>query len=261
MQEESLLFYIYLTSISATMDISLSPSTSSSLPSTSSACSPSLTSSYSPFLCGCFSNILYVASSSETFRVWLWLSSLVFKSRPFFLLLSVGVVVVRAGGRPDVRVMSGGVIINIRSCRETKGPKWKGLAGWGDLAMSCTSVIFLVRLELSQGFNWNPDFKETLGPSSSPPPQLHPCTNSPGWIHSRPQHIHTDRDHYNIRESITMHNLGWNWLCSYLLKIFRCGVRLYVWICTVLVCVWICTDQFFLHFIKVTYSFEVLACS
>ena len=80
----------------------------------------------------------------------------------------------RAGSRPDARVMSGGAIINIRSCRETKGPKWKGLAGWGDLAMSCTSVIFLLRLELSQGFNWNPDFKETLGPSSSPPSQLHP---------------------------------------------------------------------------------------
>lgn len=105
-------------------------------------------------------------------------------------------------------VMSGGVIINIRSCRETKGLKWKALAGRGDLAMSCTSVIFLVRLELSQGFNWNPDFKETLCPSSSPPSQLHPCTNSPGWIHSRPQHIHTERDHYNIRESITMHDPG-----------------------------------------------------
>lgn len=69
-------------------------------------------------------------------------------------------VAVRSG--PDVGVMSGGAIINIRSCRETKGPKWKGLAGWGDLTMSCTSVIFLVRLELSQGFNWNPDFKGTL---------------------------------------------------------------------------------------------------
>lgn len=93
---------------------------------------------------------------------------------------------------PDVEVMSGGAIINIRSCRETKRPKWKGLAGWGDLTMSCTSVIFLVRLELSQGFNWNPDFKETLHPSTPPPPtpdQLHPCTNSPGWNHSCPQTI------------------------------------------------------------------------
>lgn len=63
----------------------------------------------------------------------------------------------------------GCVIINIRSCRETKGLKWKGLAGRGDLAMSCTSVIFLLRLELSQGFNWNPDFKEALAPPFHPP--------------------------------------------------------------------------------------------
>lgn len=179
-------------------------------------------------------------------RIWLWLSTLptLFLSPvQFFFYWGGG-----GGGMPDVGVMSGGVIINIRSCRETKGLKWKGLAGWGDLAMSCTSVIFLVRLELSQGFNWNPDFKETLGPSSSSPSQLHPCTNSPGWIHSRPQHIHTDRDHYNIRESITMHDPGWNWLCSNLHKIFRCGVCSYVWICVVLVCVWIRTAQFFLHF-------------
>lgn len=77
----------------------------------------------------------------------------------------------RWGPGPDVGVMSGGAIINIRNCRETKGPKWKGLAGWGDLTMSCTLVIFLVRLELSQGFNWNPDFKETLHPSTPPSPQ------------------------------------------------------------------------------------------
>lgn len=99
---------------------------------------------------------------------------------------------VGAAGRsgPDVGVMSGGAIINIMSCRETKGPKWKGLAGWGDLTMSCTSVIFLVRLELSQGFNWNPDFKEPLHPPTPlTPDQLHPCTNSPGWIHSCPQTI------------------------------------------------------------------------
>lgn len=87
----------------------------------------------------------------------------------FFLLRCWGW---RWGPRPDVGVMSGGgAIINFRSCRETKGPKWKGLAGWGDLTMSCTSVIFLVRLELSQGFNWNPDFKETLNPSTPPSPQ------------------------------------------------------------------------------------------
>lgn len=103
---------------------------------------------------------------------------------------------------PDAGVMSGRVIINIRNCRETKGPKWKGLAGWGDLTMSCTSVIFLVRLELSQGFNWNPDFKETPQPIQATPPSPsarqplplpypplshpHPCTGSPGWIHSCP---------------------------------------------------------------------------
>lgn len=202
-------------------------------------------------------SMLHWAVKPQGLTLALHSASVVFKSHPvfFFFLLwwRWG-----GGGRPDVGVMSGGAIINIRSCRETKGPKWKGLAGWGDLAMSCTSVIFLVRLELSQGFNWNPDFKETLGPSSSPPSQLHPCTNSPGWIHSRPQHIHTDRDHYNIRGSITMHDPGWNWLCSYLRKIFRCGVRSYVWICVVLV--WICTAQFFLH-LKVKYSFEVLAYS
>lgn len=135
-------------------------------------------------------------------RVGLWAlhsASPVFKSRPVLCVFSMGLWE-GGGGRPDVGVMSGGEIINIRSCRETKELKWKGWAGRGDLAMSCTSVIFLVRLELSQGFNWNPDFKETLGPSNSPPSQLHPCTNSPGWIHSCPKHIHTDRDHYNIRE-------------------------------------------------------------
>lgn len=82
---------------------------------------------------------------------------------PVHFVPAVGAAV-RSG--PDVGVMSGGAIINIRSCRETKGPKWKGLAVWGDLTMSCTSVIFLVRLELSQGFNWNPDFKETVHPST-----------------------------------------------------------------------------------------------
>lgn len=67
-QDESFLIYICLTNISSWMFISLSPSLSSSLSlsSASSACSSSLTSSYSPFLCGCFSNILYVALSSET---------------------------------------------------------------------------------------------------------------------------------------------------------------------------------------------------
>lgn len=35
--------------------------------------------------------------------------------------------------------------------------------------MSCTSVIFLLRLELSQGFNWNPDFKEALAPRYTRP--------------------------------------------------------------------------------------------
>lgn len=163
---------------------------------------------------------------------------LVFKSHPDFFSSYYWIW----GGRPDVGVMLGGVIINIRSCMETKRLKWKGLAGRGDLAMSCTPVIFLVRLELSQGFNWNPDFKETLGPSSSTPSHLHPCTNSPGWIHSRPQHIHTDRDHYNIRESITMHDPGWNWLCSYFHKMFRCGA----WICVVLGCAPICTYPFLL---------------
>lgn len=172
-----------------------------------------------------------------------------------FFLFTIGLGVGGGGGcRPDVGVMLGGVIINIRSCMETKRLKWKGLAGRGDLAMSCTPVIFLVRLELSQGFNWNPDFKETLGPSSSTPSHLHPCTNSPGWIHSRPQHIHTDRDHYNIRESITMHDPGWNWLCSYFHKMFRCGA----WICVVLGCAPICTYPFLLCFIKVAYTLYIL---
>lgn len=84
------------------------------------------------------------------------------------------VVVMVAGCRLYIEAVSGGVIINIRSCRETKRLKWKGLAGRGDLAVSCTSVIFLVRLELSQGFNWNPDFKETLSPSSNPLPNSTP---------------------------------------------------------------------------------------
>lgn len=95
-------------------------------------------------------------------------ANLVYKSCPFFSPPPLGVAVTSG---PDARVMSGGAIINISNCRETKGPKWKGLAGWGDLTMSCTSVIFLVRLELSQGFNWNPDFKATLHPSTPPSPQ------------------------------------------------------------------------------------------
>ena len=78
--------------------------------------------------------------------------------------------------------MSGWAIINIRSCRETKGLKWKGLAGRGDLAMSCTSLIFLVRLELSQGFNWNPDFKDSLAPSSNPPQTPHPLFPNPPFL-------------------------------------------------------------------------------
>lgn len=138
-----------------------------------------------------------------------------------------------------VGVISGKVIINFKSCRETKGLKWRGLAEWGDLAMSCTSVIFLVRLELSQGFNWNPDFKETLGPSSKPPTSPFSIPAPPllltplaGWIRSHSQHIHTEHDHYNIRQSITMHDLGWNWLCSYLHRTFGCGAL----ICVAFVC-------------------------
>lgn len=96
----------------------------------------------------------------------LWGSGLESCQYMFFCSLkgvSVCVCVVWRGER------EGCAIINIRSCRETKGLKWKGLAGRGDLAMSCTSVIFLLRLELSQGFNWNPDFKEALAPRSTRP--------------------------------------------------------------------------------------------
>lgn len=119
-------------------------------------------------------------------------------------------------GDGGVGVVSGGAIINIRSCRETKGLKWKGLAGWGDLAMSCTSVIFLVRLELSQGFNWNPDFKESFAPSSSSPPHPHPWpfqTPPLLYLHlSCPQHIHTERDHYYVTHNIAMYCTPRNWL-------------------------------------------------
>lgn len=45
--------------------------------------------------------------------------------------------------------------------------------------MSCTSVIFLVRLELSQGFNWNPDFKETPQPIQATPPPAAPSDPLP----------------------------------------------------------------------------------
>lgn len=68
--------------------------------------------------------------------------------------------------------------------------------------MSCTSVIFLVRLELSQGFNWNPDFKETLHPSNPPlqtrptPPLLYLPWLDP--LMSTHHAVHTDRDHHNI---------------------------------------------------------------
>lgn len=127
--------------------------------------------------------------------------------------------------RPDVGVMSVGAIINIRSCRETKGPKWKGLAGWGDLTMSCTSVIFLVRLELSQGFNWNLDFKETLHPSNPPftPDQLHPCSTSPGWIHSCPHTmLYTQTVTTTISERASP---GPAPAGIHLARIFRCLVR------------------------------------
>lgn len=117
-------------------------------------------------------SVLLNGIGERNLRVWLSNQSAraVLKSYQFFL----------SGGERGlwgdggVGVVSGGAIINIRSCRETKGLKWKGLAGRGDLAMSCTSVIFLVRLELSQGFNWNPDFKESFAPSSSSPPHPHP---------------------------------------------------------------------------------------
>ena len=144
------------------------------------------------------------------------------------------------GARPDVGVMSGGVIINIRSCRETKGLKWKGLAGRGDLAMSCTSVIFLVRLELSQGFNWNPDFKRNPRPIQRPPhpnstPALTPLAGS-----THVQSTHTQTVTTTISESITMDDPSWNWLCSYLHKMFRFSTR----ICVALVCVWTAQTSF-----------------
>lgn len=156
-----------------------------------------MSSSFSLFPRGYFSDMQW------NLAVCLCLSNLpTFFLSPVRFVPAVGAAV-RSG--PDVGVMSAGAIINIRSYSETKGPKWKGLAGWGDLAMSCTSVIFLVHLELSQGFNWNPDFKETLNQPPLTPDQLHPCTNSPGWIHSCPQTIPYTQT-VTTRDSITMHS-------------------------------------------------------
>lgn len=168
-------------------------------------------------------SVLLNGIGERNLRVWLSNQSAraVLKSYQFFL----------SGGERGlwgdggVGVVSGGAIINIRSCRETKGLKWKGLAGRGDLAMSCTSVIFLVLLELSQGFNWNPDFKESFAPSSSSPPHPHPWpfqTPPLLYLHlSCPQHIHTsihtDRDHYYVTHNIAMYCTPQNWLCPYLL--------------------------------------------
>lgn len=182
-----------------------------------------------------FSDIVRVAPSVKTrLSDCCSLTHLVYKSSLSFFLSLFSVPLLgcwrwEMATGPDAGVMSGRVIINIRNCGETKGPKWKGLAGWGDLTMSCTSVIFLVRLELSQGFNWNPDFKETPQPIQATPPPLHPphypIPTPPLAPLAGSTHVHSaahrlwPRRYHRASPCATP---GWNWLCCCLHRVFRC---------------------------------------